>query len=263
MQQYNIFQAIYLSFYSKQLYRDVAKNWGGKSFLYLLLIVALSWIAFTYFSQIALNASYREHSDVMVSQIPIVTIKDGRVITPEKRPYIIEDSKTHERLVVIDTTGQYTTLEKANALFLITENKVFVQKEKSGEVIKEANIYEIPKTMTTTLNPRQINGYLEQMAYFIWIPLYICVLLVGFCYRLMQALIYGVIGKIIAGMSRVTLTYSQVVQIAMVAITPALVLATIFDVFQVFFAHQLLFYFLLTMFYLFYGIIVNKTVTSL
>ena len=41
MKQYNILQAIVMSFYSKNLYRDVAKNWGGKAFLYLFLFLKI------------------------------------------------------------------------------------------------------------------------------------------------------------------------------------------------------------------------------
>ena len=58
MRQYNLLQAIPMSFYSRKLYQDVAQNWGGMAILYLLFIVFLSWIPTTFIAQKKLNAYY-------------------------------------------------------------------------------------------------------------------------------------------------------------------------------------------------------------
>ncbi len=44
MKRFGLFHPIWMSFYSRALYRDVAQNWKGTGFLYLLFLLALSWI---------------------------------------------------------------------------------------------------------------------------------------------------------------------------------------------------------------------------
>ena len=44
MKQFGLLRAIWLSFYSPELYRDVARNWRGFGLLYLTVLLALSWL---------------------------------------------------------------------------------------------------------------------------------------------------------------------------------------------------------------------------
>lgn len=44
MKNYSVFHPLYLSFFSKSLYQDVAKNWKGTGLAYLLLLLALAWV---------------------------------------------------------------------------------------------------------------------------------------------------------------------------------------------------------------------------
>ena len=75
-------------------------------------------------------------------------------------------------------------------------------------------------------------------------------------------MIYAVLGKLFGSIFRVSLTFGQIITIAMVAITPVIVLSTIFELFGLSFPYESLFYFLLAMIYLIYGIKANKTVYS-
>lgn len=253
MQQYNMLQAIYMSFYSKNLYRDVAKNWDGKTFLYLFLLLALSWIGFTYHMQVTLNLAYQGISQQIVDQIPLIEIKDGKVVTPEQRPYIIRDPDTHEKLAIIDTTGQYKTLEEAKTDFLVTQTSV-ISHQKSNET----RIYTIPEKTNLEINPVTINQKIQHYLGYAWIVVFICALFASYIYRIFQALLYSLIGLIFNGMNKTQLTYGQILQIMMVAITPVIVLSTIWDFLRVSFAYQSLSYFVLAMLYLFYGIAANK-----
>lgn len=76
----------------------------------------------------------------------------------------------------------------------------------------------------------------------------------AYIYRVIQALIYGIVGKMFGAMFRVPLTYVQALQISIMATTPAIVLSSIIDLTRVTVAHDLLLYFLITVFYIFYGV---------
>lgn len=253
MQQYNVFQAIYMSFYSKNLYRDVAENWGGKTFLYLLLVLALSWVVLTIQLQVGINHGYNKYSDRVTEQVPVLTIKDGELSTPENRPYIITNPENQEKIAIIDASGQYTTLDQAKTPLLVTKTAVLMQSDPN-----EIKTYQISKTLTMQLDPPVVNSYLKTYLGFLWIPFFIFFLFGSFIYRIIESLIYAVIGKVFGLMTSRAVTYGQCVQIAMVAITPAIVVATILDIFIINFNHQGFLYFVLAMIYLCFGVLANK-----
>lgn len=253
MRQYNALQAIYMSFYSRQLYRDVAANWGAYSFLYLLFILALSWIVMTVQIQTGLNRIYTKASDEFVMQIPVMTIKNGKMSTPEARPYFVKDLKNHEDIAIIDTTGKYTNLETAKVDLLVTSKEVIL-KPKPNEI----RIDQFPANLNMVIEPQVVNQYVKGYVDYAWVLLFPAFLLISFFYRVIQALIYSLFGKIFAKVKKIHLSYGKILQISLVSITPVLVIAPIFNFFGIVVVYSGLFYFLLGMIYLFFGINANK-----
>ncbi|VVC75887.1 hypothetical protein AQUSIP_11880 [Aquicella siphonis] len=254
MQQYNILRAIYMSFYSRNLYRDVANNWGGKAFLYLFILVVLTSIYFTYTIQRDLNQGYQAtYINIIKPQVPVITVENGKVITPENRPYFIIDPETHTNYAVIDTSGQYTSIEQAKSLILVTEKEVIMQSRED-----ETKTYKVPADAKESFDPVKINDFIQKFISYLWIPIFIFMVVLAYLYRILQALLYSILGKLFALIFSVKLSYWQIVQIMMVAITPAIVLAEIHHGLRVSIAHEMLLYFLLGIVYLFYGIISNK-----
>lgn len=254
MRQYGMFKAFFMSFYSKDLYRDVVKTWGGYAILYLLLLVVISWVPIIVEMQLALNQVYAQDSDKFVQQIPVLTIANGKISTPEKHPYIIKlIDNDKDRLAVIDTTGKYKTLEEAQATMLITETEVITQTKPD-----EVRINTIPANLDVKLYPQVINGYIKKYLGYSWILLFPLFVLLGFIYRFIEVIIYSVFGKIMSSMTHTILSYGQIMQIMMVALTPAIVACTVFSAFNVHFPYQELFYFALAMAYLLLGIKANK-----
>ena len=253
MQQFNFFEAMYKSFYSKALYRDVAVNWGGYTILYLLTLLALSWIVGTWQIQSSLNLAFKKYSFEVFSQIPVVTIKDGKVSTPQPRPYAIYEPRSKDVAVMIDTTGKYRTLQDANASVLITETQVLYAGKKN-----EMRTYTIPSNYNRVITPVGIYSFISKFIGYLWIPIFLSCLFVSFVYRIIQVYLYGLIGKLFNYFYGGTdLTYIQMTQIAMIAVTPAIVLTTLNDWFNFHYPYQLLLYFILSLLYMFYGIVAN------
>ncbi|HEV8375196.1 MAG TPA: DUF1189 family protein, partial [Candidatus Polarisedimenticolia bacterium] len=89
MKQYGIFHPLALSFFSRSLYRDVAENWRGTGFLYLLLLLALCWIP-------PIVKFHRMTSGVLLTlgpavleQVPTVRIRGGEASIQEPQPYSV------------------------------------------------------------------------------------------------------------------------------------------------------------------------------
>lgn len=253
MREYHVFQAIFMSFYSKALYRDVATRWGGKAFFYLFLLLALSWIGFTVQLQTALNLGFSAYAEKFHKQLPAITIKDGVVSTPERKPYVVVDPDTQQKLFVVDTSGQYQTLEQAKSNILLTERTLYYTPE-PGETRTKI----LPSSLTLNIVPHDIFQFLSSFLAWVWILVFPVLLIASFFYRVIEAIIYAILGKIFSLICTAELTYGQMIVVSMVAMTPAIVTATIFDFFKIHFPQQLSFYFLLSVIYILFAVIANK-----
>lgn len=252
--RYNIFQAIFMSFYSRNLYKDVGQNWGGKTFLYLFILLALSWIGDTIQIQSGLSRMYARTSNAFVAQIPVMTIKQGILSTPEKKPYIIKEPGTENLFAIIDTSGKYTDISNTKADILVTQNKIFNRQDEH-----ETRIHALPTTFSAVINPEVINGYVKSGINYAWIFIFTFLLILSFIYRILQSLLYAILGKIFSAISKSNVSYGSIVQITMVAITPAIVLSTLCNLVMFDFPHEYLTYFVISMLYMIYGIRANKS----
>jgi hypothetical protein len=254
MSRYNIFQAIYMSFYSRDLYRDVGANWGGKAFFYLLVLISLSWVGQTFIIQSNIDHLYAQGSEQIISQIPVIKIENGKLVTPENKPYVIKDPDGDGTVfAIVDTSGKYTELGSDDGVILVTKTQILTKPKPN-----ETRIYQIPENMNTTIDPVLINGYIQNYISYAWIFVFIFLVFATFIYRIVQALFYAIIGKVFSLISGSDISYGKIIQIVMVAVTPAIILATVLDFSGIAFRHQNATYFIISMLYMFYGIMANK-----
>ncbi len=255
MKQYNYLQAIFMSFYSRRLYRDVVTNWGASVVLYLFFILAISWFITSLSMQPKITSSFTQFANTLAPQIPEIDIKNGIVKTPENKPYVMQDLDTKEVIAIIDTSGKYANLQGSKAKILVTKNVIFYRDNEDPGLIK---MREIPPSLSLAINPTKVKETVIHWVGWTWLILFPFLLLVSFIYRLFQAVCYAVLGKIFAAVSSTSLHYVNILQLSMVTITPVIVLGTIFDLVSVRFNHQWLFYFMLAMGYLIFAIMANK-----
>ena len=254
MSQYNIFEAIFMSFYSSDLYRDVGQNWGGKIFLYLFMLMLLVSAGSAIPMQISLNRIYKENADIVMAQLPIIKITAGKLSTPEVKPFLITLPSAKQPLLIIDTSGKYTNLTDTDGVALVTEKQIFIQHKEH-----ETRIYQISKDYDGEYKPDKVNDYIKRFVSLAWIAIFLFLLIFYFIFRLLQALIYALIGKLYSVISGASVNYGTILQVTIMALTPALVLQTIMEIAGHTFPHHTLAYFLITMTYIIVGINANKT----
>ena len=102
---FTYFDALWQSFYSRPLYIDVAKHWRGVGFIYLLLIVILSWLPDLTKMQLSSQAWRGDAAESFIRQIPAINITDGVASADVETPYFIKDPKDGKVLAIIDFTG--------------------------------------------------------------------------------------------------------------------------------------------------------------
>lgn len=260
VKRFNIFQALWFSFYSAPLYRDVSRHWKGTGLLYLLLVLALLWIPEMVHFQGTLAAFVAGEGRAFANQLPTITITRGEVSTDVETPHFIRDPKTDQVWAIIDLTGEYTSLQGTDARLLLTRNQLLMGRERG--TIHETRVYDLSGVESFTLDSDRVMGWLELAASWLAILAYPVALLFSFIYRVVQVLIYAAIGLLIARSLKVALDYVALMRLTAVAITPAIVADTIRSVAEVSLPLWWLLAFAIAMGYLTFAIKANATVVD-
>ncbi|MBL7219920.1 MAG: DUF1189 family protein [Phycisphaerae bacterium] len=249
MKKYSIFHVPVMSFFSKSLYRDVARQWKGVGYGYLLLLLIVCWIAPTVKIHQGFSDFVDKEAPKIVTQIPKLTIVNGRASIDEPQPYRITDPQSGKILAVIDTTGAIRTLEEADAHILITEREAIFKKNEF-----QTDTFAFKDVNEFTLDQNMINGWLETAKGIVWPIVYVAAVLGAFVFRIIQSLIYACIGLVFASSCKPKLTYASLIRLSIVAVTPGIIVETVLFVAGVDFPHSGWCYFLAAMGFLFFGV---------
>ncbi len=256
--RYGPFRAITMSFYSADLYRDVASHWGLFSFFYLGLLLGLCWLLATIQIHSRFSTWIEEEAPKVVDQIPTLTFVQGELRVDVEQPYRIVDPETSQSLAVIDTTGQITSLDEDDAVVLLTRTQAFVRRNP-----QETRIYQFSELDGWVIDSNRVHGWLETIGNWFGFVFYPFALMFSFAYRTIQVLIYAVIGFFMSRILSVELSYSSLISLAIVAITAPLVLGTAFQLSEYRLPLSWLAWFFLAMVYLFFAVRANRIGNSI
>ncbi len=228
MTKFSPVQAPLLSFFSGDLYRDVAKNWHGIGFLYLFVVLSLVWALWVARICVPLVVTAQEQLPYFIGQWPTLTIKAGHLKIDKPCPHKIKDKKG-VTIIVFDTTGKYKTPQEAETALLFTETEVVPS---AGQDYGPGTPSATPLPLSSM--PDAVIGAAElqqmiMMATTVGLPAFLfffCGLFVLFIHML-QALIYGLITYITSSILEFKLTYGTAVRTAVIAMTPAILISAV------------------------------------
>ncbi len=249
MKRFSIIHIPLLSFFSKELYRDVGLNWKGVGFVYLFLLLAICSVPRMFKIQAFLSRFIDKEVPPLIEQVPRITITDGQVNADVPQPYYVRDPDSNDILAIIDTTGETESLVDTNAYALLTKTELIYRK---SDV--EYRIHDLSDVKEFVLDEGRIRGWLNFAKKTLVPVLYPFVVLGMFLFRIIQALIYGVIGLLFASWCRVKLSYDSLLRLAVVAITPCIIVKMIFEMTSIHLQMSGLWFFLMAMVYLFFGV---------
>lgn len=249
MKRYSIIHLPVWSFFSKALYRDVCCQWKGSGFAYLLLLLAVCWTIPIVKLHRGLSDFVDTEAPKIVSQIPVISVINGKASIAEPQPYYITEPDTGTILFVIDTTGSITSLNDTKAVGLLTERQVIVKK---SDV--ETRTFDFNDVDEYILNQDMITSWLAMVKKLTAPILYVLAVPGSFIFRIIQLLIYAAIGLLFARRCKCEMKYIQLLRLAVVAITPCIIIKTILGAGQIDIPASGLWYFLGAMGFLFFGV---------
>lgn len=211
-------RAIFQSFYSASLYRQVALSWRGRGFAYLLFIVSLCAVppvieqhpAFMKFS----GGYLRE----VIEQMPKVAFRDGGLHIAEASPYRIYDPNTRELLIIIDIsdTNQEGGLDGAKVLMKRQRMAYGMNADRT-----EASRY---TSKSVVLERGDLTALADRLGSW-FTPINALVLIVlGYLYSVVGLFITVGFGTWYATKRNIILESGSLMRVAAITLTPSLVL---------------------------------------
>jgi len=249
MKKFSVIHIPVLSFFSRDLYREVGLQWKGICFGYLLLLMAVCWIPMMVRIHMGFSGFVQNDAPSVVEQIPQITITDGQVSIEESQPYYIRVPDSNDIIGVIDTTGSIRSPEDVNAFFLLTDNSIITRQSDF-----ETREFDLSQVNSFTASGEGIMKLLNIIKKFLAIILYPFALLSSYIYRIIQALIFAAVGLLFASMCKVSLSYGALLRLAVVAMTPCMIVKTVFVLAGVYLPCIGLLYIAITLAYLYYGV---------
>jgi len=251
--RYTIIHPLFMSFYSKNFYRDVAQNWKNYAFLYLLFLLALCSVVKTVKIHYSISDFLTEHAPAFISQFPAVTFSNGKASTDQHEPYFIKDPKSGEDIIIIDTTGQINSLNDTRAVLLLTETKLIIKKSD-----RETQAFDLSEVEDFRFDKDVVYGWLRIAQKWLAVVFFPFLVLGSFVYRLVQVLIYGIIGILFASILKTDIEFQSLISITIMAITPVVILDTFMGPPGISTLFWRFLCFLIAMGFLFFGIKANS-----
>ena len=238
-------RAIYASFYSKDLYRDVSSRWEGLGFSYLFLLVALiitpaiviliSMIDRTLFGD-AFNPHINRMATEIIEQLPTLEWDENqmRVIDGEEVKTITISMEERELPIIrLDADGSAEELIGSEHFMMLTRDALHFQKmggeveskpweeiiTQDGFVLDNAVARSLADEGIQWLTQNRTSLYLT-FGIFFWA----FTVLAFYLYRIIEALVIAMFGLLIQRPLGEDLDYAQLVRIAAVAMTPAIII---------------------------------------
>ncbi len=248
----NTMRTLYLAFYSRDAYIRAAREWKGIGFGYLFMLILLSTVCIGIWVHTWTNVAIAQVEKLILPQLPTMTFKDGHLTIDKELPYVITVNNTN--LIRFDRTSAQPADPAEYAPLIVGETGV-AHYEPGTRRFKE---WIFKKIWSAVIDPLGIAKHIKFLKTWLGVIVALVLLPIHFGVVACQTLLLGAIGRIFTSTMSFILSYSKLVRISVVAVTPGVVLGTFLIVANQFFPLWFGIYGIMAVIYLFYGVYSNK-----
>ncbi len=223
IQKIHPWKAIYQSWYSASLYRDVVHRWRGLGYRFLLVELLVLWLIAAVHVQVVVVDYIDGYLKPVVKAMPKMILRDGSLYIDKPEKYQVQDPRNGKVIVNFDMTDKPILPAEPETGIFVEKRRVVFRTARAKERVYdysergELNPLFESSTLIKTLETIKMCAGLAVVGVF-WLSSFV------FCG--LQVLLYGLIGKTMAMVAKRRLTFPQLVRIAVVALTPSLIIDT-------------------------------------
>jgi hypothetical protein len=226
MRRYSILHPLWMAFYSGDIYDDVARNWRIQPFLYLIILLAIGWLPRYTQLQNAVDDWMTQEAPSIIDQIPAITISEGQLSTSVNTPVLVHD-QAGQVFLIIDATGEYTSLDGTNASLLLTKTDIHIR-----DAASNVQTQPLPAGPPETLTQETLYEIADFIRSLINTLLFPILIIISYIFRIGQVLIYALLGRHYLTALRKELPYRTLVHLAIIAVTPSVLLDGLHDLME-------------------------------
>ncbi|MCX7918793.1 MAG: DUF1189 domain-containing protein [bacterium] len=217
-----IFNSIPQSCFNFKFYQEIAKQKVWKSILYLSLLLLIVALILTVYYGTKLQQVIYEGNKIAKQYLPEIRIVNGQAQVNVQQPYIVYKDETF--IIMIDTTGQYTSIDTIyQGGMLLTQNSLIV---KESELV--SRIYELSQFPDMVINKQTIEQWTKIAIIVLWIALPIGLYFYQIVVKWLQIFIFSLFTLSLNNTMKTNLKYSQLVNIGIYALTAPVILDLIY-----------------------------------
>ena len=216
------FQEIVKAINDFKFYKQIKDFEMAKGMKYIFLLVLLMSLLLTIRYIYDLGRGLDIAIDWARQNLPVIEIQNGVVSADVRQPYkIIEE----DFALIIDTTGEVTSLDEYQRGILLMKNRVIY---KESDVKTET--YDLLNIQTLRIDENFMKA-LRKNAVWIISPFMLIFLYIRFCLaKFFHIFIFSAISLITSSIVDIKLSYKQLFNIGIYAITPSVALGTILGI---------------------------------
>jgi hypothetical protein len=255
--RYSPIHAPVWSFFSAPFHDDVARAWRGKAFAYLFTLLAVTWALSLAYYGVQLRGFALGEGRQYIRQAPKIKLAHGKIAIDRPEPYYIRNAATKKTFAIIDTTGKITSLDnEPDAVLLLTRTQLIASLPAFAKMP--------PLDLDTgwfqdaEADAKAIDRFFREDLGAVCLGLFVIFLAFSTVYRVLQAMLFGAVAMNLAAAMGRTLDYNGAVRLAVMAITPVILLDTALHLFvpaRVGTAGWAVMCFAIEMIYLFFGVL--------
>ncbi len=250
MKRYSALRPLYMSFYSRDLYRDVAGNWKTSTAIFsLFLLVALCWLPMSVKFHLRVADFVRNSAPEIVEQFPEVTIADGQVSIDKPMPYVI--TSNGKPWMIFDTTGQ-TSLDKYGSIILLAKDRILFKMGSNGPAVLR-----IPSSRNIKMTREKLEHTLGLLGRWLGLVWYMVIVARAFIYRAAQVLILALVGMLFVKALNAGLGYTALMRLAAVSLMPVIIIEALLYMADIKIPGSLFVQFIIALGYLYFGVKAN------
>lgn len=248
IRQFNIFHAPLLSFFSKSLYIDVAKNWKGYGIIYLLFLSLIFTTPEIIKFQTQIEEAIDTTAPIIIPQVPTLYIKSGKLSMDIPSPHKIHNTKDNTLFAVIDTANAYKTPQDSKSTLYITDTKFYFKSSPD-----DYNHIDIKNFEDMTITHEKLYNWVDKFKKVFFYLVFPFFYLFTLLYISTQVIMCSLIMFIFAKKTNPEISFAQIMRIGAIAFTPPVVLNIAHTILGVEFVYGGVIILLFGMGYLYFG----------
>jgi len=228
MREFSGWQALFLSFWSPQLYRDVAKHWKGTGYTYLFLVLCASSILYCVKMQMLANNIFDTIVHRILLQVPDITCKQGEISIDKPSPYTVY-APGHRPFIIFDINDEDFSIQPnmtGSEALRVSKHGVWVKR-----LLPRIDAHSDPYRLQPIETTQDSNfAFTKQSVLNCGITLktlfgaisFLVIVVASFIQAIFVTLVYALAGFMTSRLLGLSLSFTTLIRLASVCLTPVI-----------------------------------------